>query len=59
LYGFLPLPLKRGQIKRIRALYTSNWMIYFDLFLEARAQILKKIGSLGYLKTPKGYFEIN
>ena len=27
--GFLPKPLKRGQIKKIRALYTTNWRILF------------------------------
>ena len=33
----------------------------FDLFLEARAEILKKISSvfLEDLMTPKGHFEIN
>ena len=50
--GFLPYPLKRGQIKKISALYTANWRIlfwlsyttfWFDLFLEARAEILEKI----------------
>ena len=25
--GFLPYPLKRGQMKKTRALYTTNWRI--------------------------------
>jgi hypothetical protein len=52
LSGFLPKPLKRGQIKKIRALYTViggfyfyylKLLFWFDLFLEARAEILEKI----------------
>ena len=44
------------------ALYITNWMIlfysptllfWFDIFLEARAEILRK-----NLKTPKGHFEL-
>ena len=31
MYGFLPWPLKRSQIKKIRSLYTTNWMILFWL----------------------------
>jgi hypothetical protein len=27
--GFLPKPLKRGQIKKIGALYTASWRISF------------------------------
>ena len=65
---------KWSNQKKIRALYTTNWMIlfrlsyvhyFFDLasfyFLEARAEILKKkfVGFLRDLKTPKGHFEIN
>ena len=31
LSGFLPYSLKRGQIRKIRALYTTNWTILFLL----------------------------
>ena len=36
-------------------------LFFYDLFLEARAEILEKkfVGFLGDLKTPKGHFEIN
>ena len=69
------LASKRCRIKKkIGELYTPNWGFYFDsltllfwfeLFLEARAEILSK--SLqefrwffwGDLKTAKGHFEIN
>ena len=36
-------------------------LFLFDLFLEARAEILEKksVGFWGDLKTPKGHFEIN
>ena len=52
-FGVIFLTLKRDQIKKIRALYTTNWMIsfwllhnivfWFDLFLGARAEILTKL----------------
>ena len=45
---------------------TPNWynkvfIFWFDLFLEARAEILKKkiVGFLVETMTPKGHFEIN
>ena len=64
------LASKNRSNKRIRVLYTTNrrilfWLSYgfflFDLFLEARAEILeKKLWIfLGDLKTPKGHFKIN
>jgi hypothetical protein len=28
-FVFLPLPIKRGQIKKIRATFTANWRILF------------------------------
>ena len=65
--AFLPLPLKRGQIKKIRALYTTNWWFYFDyltllfwfdLFLEARAEILTKTSLvLGSFEDTKRIFQ--
>ena len=62
--------LKRGQIKKlghfillIRGFfYFLKLLFLFDLFLEARAEILEKISFflfLGDLKTPKGHFGIN
>ena len=53
IFVFLPLPQKRGQIKKIRALNTTYWMIAFwlsyttfliwPLLIEARVEILTKI----------------
>ena len=49
------LASKKRSNKKIRALYTANWIIYsdtltlvfwFDLFLEARVEILEKISLL-------------
>ena len=61
---------KMRSNKKIRELYTAiiggfyfgspTLLFWFDLFLEARAEILEKIvGFLGDLKSPKGHFEIN
>ena len=42
--GFLPKPLKKGQIKKIQALLLIlTPLFWFDLILKARAEILKKI----------------
>ena len=65
LSGFLPKPLKRGQIKNYAAncmillrLFYTNFL--FDFFLEARVEILTKISCfLGGDLTPKGQFEFN
>ena len=69
LQGFLPYPLKRGQIKKGCFIPLTGWfyfdslrlLFWFDLFLEARAKILTKISSvfLEDSKTPKVHFKVN
>ena len=63
--GFLPQPLKRGQIKKIGAHYTTNWKILFQLPLYYFFDLIssQRLGQKSWifledLKAPKGHFEI-
>ena len=64
-FSRIPALKKRSNQKKIRALYTTNWRIFFwpsyTTFLKARAEILEIffVDFLEDLKTPRGHFEID
>ena len=47
---FLPQPLKRGKIKKIRALYTANWTTFFHYFFDLTS--FQRLGQKSSQKFP-------